>query len=204
MGRGDGGFAWVGVPTKDDGTCPASAGVGAYVVAADVEGDGRADMWSDLLWRCYVDCVPYDVTDLDGNGSEELIVASYFSIMDYYVMRVEEYPSGGMDIRAVVLAEPGHPPADLQAGEPLRIDAGGDAGYGSEIVCAPPGLMWTWVFRPVESPEPAEVHYVELELLPDGMFHVVGTNDYELPVGEPSPLGDHTDLTCGVDWHPNA
>jgi WD40-like Beta Propeller Repeat len=208
LGRGDDGFAWVGVPTKDDGTCPASAGAGAYVAAADIEGDGRADMWSDLPWRCDVLCTPHAATDLDGNGAEELVVASHFSIMGYHVMRVEEYPSGGMDIRAVVVAEPGHPSADLQAGEPLRIDAGGDAGYGSGITCEgfpdSPVIVWSWAWSPVESEQPKEVHITRLQLQADGLFHVIGTNDYTVPWDELTGISDQTAPACGVDWHPNA
>lgn len=209
LGRGaGGGFAWVGVPTKDDGTCPANARVGAYVVVADIEGDGRADMWSDLPWRCYTLCAPYAATDLDGDGAEELVVVDYFSIMNYYVMRVEEYPSGGMDIRAVFVAEPGHPPADLQAGEPLRIDAGGDEGYGSSITCEgfpdSPVIVWSWAWSPVESEQPKEVHITRLQLQADGLFHVIGTNDYTVPWNEPTGIGDETAPACGVDWHPNA
>ena len=208
LGRGEDGFAWVGVPTKDDGTCPANARVGAYVVVADLEGDGRADMWSDLPWRCYTLCTPYDATDLDGDGAEELVVADYFSIMDYYVMRVEEYPSGGMDIRAVVVAEPGHAPADLEAGEPLHISAGGDAGYGSSITCDgfpdSPVIVWSWAWSPVESEQPKEVHITRLQLQADGLFHVIGTNDYTVPWDESTGIGDQTAPACGVDWHPNA
>jgi Tol biopolymer transport system component len=203
LGDGSSGMAWIGVPTIDDGTCPRYSRPGKYVVAEDHTEDGVADSWLDLPWQCYVDCVPFDAADLDANGTEELIVTSYFSIMDYYVMALQPDGDGKLQIRPLLVAEPGHEPAGLVAGDPLRIDAGGDAGYGSEIVCEPSVITWTWVFRPVESNEPAEVHYVELELWPDGMFHVVGTNDYMLPVGEPTPLGDHTEPSCGIDWHPS-
>ncbi|MCD6021077.1 MAG: tolB [Actinomycetia bacterium] len=200
LGEGMNGQAWVGVTTKDDGSCPSSSNPDAQVVAADVDGDGRAEAWNDLPWECNVLCVPHDATDLDGDGTEELIVASYFSIVDYYVMRYlgpSDEPSSG--IVPVLVGHPGHEPAGVRAGEPLRIDAGGDAGYSSEIVCEPPVLGWNWAFAPVDSQDPTEVHSVELELR-DGEFVVVGTNDYTVSAGEPTGVGDDTEPSCGVDW----
>jgi hypothetical protein len=150
-----------------------------------------------------LDCVPYAAVDLDGNGTEELIVASYFSIMDYYVVRYLGPPEEPSPVIVPVLvAEPGHEPAGLIPGEPLRIDAGGDAGYSSEIVCDPPVITWTWTFAPIDSQEPTEVHQVEIELRDDGAFHVVGRNDFTVPAGQPPGATDHTAPSCGVDWHP--
>lgn len=203
LGDGTKGQAWVGVPTKDDGTCPGLARAGAYVVVADADADGQADAWSHLPWECSVDCVPYAAVDLDRNGPEELIVASYFSIMDYYVLAYTDVGEPSPRISPILIAEPGHQPAGLIAGDPLRIDAGGDAGYSSEIMCQPPVLAWTWSFAPIDSNDPAEVHYVELELQ-DAAFVVVGTNDYTVPAGEPTGVGDDTEPSCGVDWHPSA
>lgn len=153
------------MPTRDDGTCAAQPRADAYVAAADRDDDGTADAWTHLPWECNVLCVPYDATDLDGNGSEELIVASYFSIMDYYVLGLK--PVGGtLELRPLLVAERGHEPADLIAGEPLRIDAGGDAGYGSQIECeaysGAPVLIWSWSNGPVDNNGPREVHITRI------------------------------------------
>lgn len=204
LGTGTNGYAWVGVPSKHDGTCPKVHGAGAYVVAADADGDGQAETSTELPWRCYIDCVPYDATDLDRDGAEELIVATTFSIVDFHVMRYLGPPDEPSPVIVPILvAEPGHPPAGVEAGKPLRIDAGGDAGYSSEILCEPPVLAWTWSFAPVDSHEPTEVHSVELEIH-EGEFVVVGANDTAVPPGEPTGVGDETRPSCGVDWHPNA
>ncbi|HET9672815.1 MAG TPA: hypothetical protein VFQ40_08215, partial [Actinomycetota bacterium] len=201
-GHGADGQAWIGVPSKADGTCPSEPRPGEHVVAADEDGDGRAEAFTQLPWECSIDCMPYDATDLDADGAEELIVASSFSIVDYYVMRYLGPPDEPSPVIVPMLVgRMDHPPAGLHAGEPLRIDAGGDAGYSSEIVCERPVLIWHWSFAPVDSQEPTEVHYVELEIH-DGEFVVVGTNDSTVPAGEPTGVGDDSAPSCGVDWHP--
>jgi Tol biopolymer transport system component len=208
VGDGTNGYAWVGVPSKDDGTCPKFYGAAAYVVAADADGDGEAETWNDLPWRCDVMCVAHDATDLDGNGTEELIVASAFSIMGYYVMTYLGPPDEPSPVIVPILvAEPGHEPVDLLPGEPLRIDAGGDEGYGSQIECEgypeAPILVWSWSFSPVESGDPREVHITRIQLQADGRFHVVGTNDYTVPADQPSGIERSEAPACGVDFHPN-
>jgi hypothetical protein len=204
LGDGIVGTAWIGVPTNDDGTCPKYSRPGKYVVAEDHTGDGVADSWLDLPWLCSVDCVPWDTTDLDGDRSAELIVASYFSITDYYFLAVRPNAAGQLAIAPILVAVPGHEAAQISGGKPLRIDAGGDAGYGSEILCQPPVIAWTWTFQAIDSNQPAEVHYAELELRKDGMFHVVGANDFTVPASDPTPLQGLTGPSCGVDWHPDA
>ena len=205
LGDGTEGAAWIGFATRDDGTCPRFGLPGKYVVAADHTGDGDADSWLDLPWKCYVQCALHDATDLDGNGSDELVVASYFSIMDYYVMTLVPGAKGQLQIRPILVAEPGHEPAGLVAGEPLRIDAGGDAGYGSQIECEgypdAPVLVWSWSNHPVDSARPREVHITRLQFQADGRFHVIGTNDYSVPADQPSGIQEWTDPACGVDWN---
>jgi hypothetical protein len=208
LGDGTSGTAWIGVPTDDDGTCPRYGQPGRYVVAEDHTADGIADSWLNLPWSCDVDCVPYDATDLDGDGSDELIVASYFSIMDYHVMAVKPDASGVLRIVPLLVAEPGHPPAGLTAGEPLRIDAGGDAGYGSAIWCdnypSDPVIVWAWVLGVVDGNQPSEVHITRLQVRSDGLVHVVGTNDYTISATENWGYGNRTEPACGVDFHPAA
>jgi TolB protein len=208
LGDSTSGTVWIGVPTNDDGTCPRYSRPARYVVAEDHTGDDVADSWIALPWRCDIDCVPFDATDLDANGTEELVVASYFSIMDYYVMALKPDANGNLRIAPLLVAEPGHAPADLIAGEPLRIDAGGDAGYGSSIWCdnypSDPVIVWAWVLSVVDSSQPSEVHITRLQLQSDGMVHVVGTNDYTISSTENWGYGNRTEPACGVDFHATA
>jgi Tol biopolymer transport system component len=207
LGDGTAGSAWVGVPVKEDGTCPSHARPSADILAVDHTGDQLADAWIDLGVRCDVLCAPFDSVDLDGNGTEELVVASHFSIMSYYFFSLRSDQAGDLSLEPIRVAPPGHEPADIGAGERLRIDAGGDEGYGSSIRCEgypqDPVIVWAWRFGAVDSNAPQEVHETRIELKSDGLFHVVGTNDSAIPPGEPGPV-TATAPACGVDWHPNA
>jgi WD40 repeat protein len=206
---GDGaGSAWTAVPVKGDGTCPRYAKPGTYLLAVDDTGDRLADSWLDLPFDCSVGCAPFDATDLDGDGSEELVITSYFSIMDYYFFSVRQNPAGDPQVEPILVADPGHQPAGIRAGLPLRIDAGGDEGYGSSIRCeghpSAPVIIWSWSSGPVEGNAPTEVHVTRIQLHVDGLFHVIGTNDYTVPARAPTGIGHETRPACGVDWHPSA
>jgi hypothetical protein len=207
LGDGTNGAAWTAVPAKDDGTCPRFPDPERYIVAADYTGDRVADSWVEFDYGCYNGCAPWDATDLDANGTEELIVATYFSIMDYHFFAVRPSPNGDLRLEPILVAEPGHDPAGIAAGEPLRIDAGGDAGYGSSIGCegypSAPVMVWSWSFAEIDSDEPAEVHVTRIDLQRDGLFHVIDANDSTVPAGEPSGIESQTELgpACGVDWY---
>jgi hypothetical protein len=208
LGDGTPGRAWIGVPVKEDGTCPVQARPRADIIAIDYTGDRLADTWLDLGVRCDVLCAPHDATDLDGNGTEELVVASHFSIMDYFFFSLGPDQTGDLALQPIRVAAPGHEPADILAGERLMISAGGDAGYGSSIACenypSAPVIVWSWSSGPVEGNDPREVHVTRIQLQADGLFHVIGTNDYTVPGGQPSGLDLLTAPACRVDWHPNA
>jgi hypothetical protein len=205
VGDGTNGHAWVGVPAREDGTCPESPRPGKYLLAVDHTGDRLADSWLDLPFVCSNLCAPFDATDLDGNGSEELVVASYFSIMDFYIFAVGPDTQGSVVVAPILVGEPGHGPAGIKAGHPLRIDAGGDEGYGSSIRCeaypSAPVIVWAWSWAPVESQQAREVHITRIQLQGDGVFHVIGTNDYTVPAGTPTGVHIETGPACGVDWY---
>ena len=208
LGDGTDGNAWTAVPVKDDGTCPRRGAPAAdrYLLAVDHTGDRVADSWIDLPFECWSLCTPFDATDLDGNGTEELIVVNSFSIMAYYVFDVRPSANGHLRVEPILVAAPGHEPAEIFAGEPLRIDAGGDEGYGMTIECegypAAPVIVWSWSYAVVDGNEPIEVHVTRIQLQPDGLFHVIDTNDFTVPAGTPSGIAIPYELgpQCGVDW----
>lgn len=207
LGDGTNGAAWTAVPAKDDGSCPKSPGPERYLLAVDHTGDRVADSWIDLPFGCYNGCRPWGATDLDANGTDELVVGLYFSIVDHYFFAVRPDANGDLRVEPILVSAPGHEPAGITAGDPLRIDAGGDAGYGSTIECqgypSAPVIVWSWSYAPIESDQPTEVHVTRLELRSDGLFHVVDTNDFTVPAGTPSDLGLQTELgrQCGVWWY---
>jgi hypothetical protein len=175
----------------------------------DLDTDGLAEVsYGPLELDCPNGCTAFDATDLDSNGSDELVVASLFSIMDYYLFALRPDAEGEVHVEPILVDFPGHDPAGITAGEPLRIDAGGDEGYSSRIWCegypASPVILWAWSDTIVESQQPKEVHITRLQLQGDGLFHVIGTDDYTVPWDQPAGFDDRVGPACGVDWHPSA
>jgi hypothetical protein len=207
LGDGTDGNAWTAVPVKDDGSCPRYPAPDEYLLAVDHTGDRVADSWIDLPFECASWCPPFDATDLDGNGTEELIVVNSFSIMGYHFFDVRPNANGDVRVEPILVAAPGHEPAGISAGEPLQTDAGGDAGYSSSIECegypSAPVIVWSWSFAEIDSDEPTEVHVTRIELQPDGLFHVIDTNDFTVPAREPTGVANAYELgpQCGVDWY---
>ena len=198
--------AFVATKLSDTGPCAPSDAFN--VVAIDVDADGLADVsYGPLESDCPNECAAFDATDFDGNGSDELVVTSTFSIVDFYLFSLRPNDAGDPQVEPILAAEPGHKPAGIPGGEPLRIDAGGDEGYSSRIWCegypASPVIVWAWSDAIVESQQPKEVHVTRLQLRADGLFHVIGTNDYTVPPDQPASFEDQTGPACGVNWHPS-
>lgn len=207
LGDGTDGNAWTGTALQEGQTCREAMRRARYnVLAVDHTGDQVADSGIALPFECTSICPPFAATDLDGNGTDELIVANYFSIMDFYVFAVRPDETGDLRVEALLVAPPGHKPAGIESGEALRIDAGGDEGYGSSIRClgypSEPVIVWSWEYRPIDGAEPGQVHVTRIELRPDGRFHVVGTSDSTLPPGAQPEIQSPRELgpQCGVDW----
>lgn len=205
LGDGTDGNAWTGAALDEGHTCREATRRARYVLAVDHTGDQVADSWVALPFECIV-CPPFAATDLDGNGADELIVARYFSIMDFYVFAVLPDESGDLRVAALLVAPPGHRPAGIESGEPLRIDAGGDEGYASSIRCegypSKPVIEWSWGYSPIDAAGAGELHVTRIELRPDGWFHVVETSDSTLPPGAQPEITSQREFgpQCGVDW----
>jgi hypothetical protein len=215
MGDGTEGNAWTAWPLVEGKTCGRSLDAShraedysTHLVAADHTGDGVADSWTELPFNCYTVCLPLAATDLDANGTEELIVAQQFSIMNFSFLAVRPDEAGDLRLEPILVAPPGHRPVSIEAGEPLDIDAGGDELWSSSIECegypSRPVIVWTWTETPIV-PKPGDVRKVSetrIQLQSDGLFHVVGTNDYSMPAEAASPVPNHWELgpQCGVVW----
>ena len=207
LGDGVSGHAWTAVPLKEGETCRRSTEPEDYILAVDHTGDADADTSIELPFDCTPPaCPPHAATDLDGNGTEELVVAQHFSIMSFYFFAVRPDGNGGLHVEPILVAPPGHPPAGIEPAEPLWIDAGGDAGYSSSIECegypSDPVIVWSWEYAEIDSDAPREFHVTEIELGPDGMFHVAGRTDSSLPADTPAPIASQSELgrQCGVVW----
>jgi TolB protein len=197
LGDGTNGQAWTGTSAKETGRCPNQDAFLAYLVAADVDGDGAADTFSETVPDCFY-CQPFDATDLDADGDEELVVLWSGGSTPSFMI----YAIADREIAPVLLAEPGHPEARAEPGQPLTFATGGDEGYSGWVRCesfpAAPVLVVTWRDHPIEG-DTMEVHETRFVLQDDGTFHVVGTNDYSAPVGDPVP-GVSDEPACGVDF----
>jgi dipeptidyl aminopeptidase/acylaminoacyl peptidase len=201
LGDGTRGQAWTGAEVKDNGTCPEPSLGLTYLVVADVDGDGVADASSQTVEFCFF-CRPFGAVDFDADGDDELVVmASEGSTPTFMVYDVRG-TDGAYQIEPVLVAEPGHREARAEPGQPLTFSTGGDEGYAGWVRCedfpAAPVLVITWRDHPIEG-DTMEVHETRFVLEDDGMFHVVGSNDYSTAVGEPIP-GVSDEPACGVDW----
>jgi len=168
-----------------------------------VTGDGLADAWWGPLEHCFV-CEPYDATDLDADGDEELVVlAQGGSVAGLVLFSVQPGP----ELRPVTVAPPGHRAAGLLPGRSLSILVGGDEGFTGAVGCEgypeAPVMVIAWANHPVEGPgsDTFEVHVTRLVLQDDGTARVVDASDSEQPVGDPLPFPfGSRGPACGVDF----
>jgi WD40 repeat protein len=200
------GTAWTGLPVKDAGEC-IDRTKDSYVVAVDVDGDGRADdAWSALEY-C-LECRPYAAADLDGDGVDELIVLeSGGSTPRYELFEVRTSPDGSR-LRPIVVGTEAAPRDGFPAGDPVRLVVGGDEGFSGFVGCKGypdrPEIFVGWADGPVDGPgsDVREVHLVRF-VVEDGRARVLDAEAFTRPTGETLPYPFGTDnVACGVNWNP--
>jgi TolB protein len=210
LGDGTLGRAWTGIPVPDGGICPKLATPAeGYGVAVDFTGDGTADDWSRTIDYCMA-CGPWDATDLNGDGAEELIVVGQlWSVPDYGVYVLTGNPAdGSARLERVRVAAPGHPEAGYEPGAFLTLSAGGDAGNSDYISCEgyPDSPVLTQVnsFHPPDGPgsETRTVSITRFVFESGGPARVVGAETFEQPTDQPVPYANQDGKACGVDFNP--
>ena len=204
-GGGTLGTAWTGARATGDGRCPAE-GKGEYVVAADLDGDGRAEPGGMGFLEFCLLCHPFAATDLSGDGVLELVVLEQASSTPSYSIYEVSVPTSERSpgIYSLSVAPPGAPRANLPPDEPIRLTVGGDEGFSGGLRCEnhpeAPVIVYTWFFGEVDADTDLEVHVTRLRLGEDSVFHVVASEDSVVPRGAPPTIP--TAPACGVDFHP--
>ncbi len=210
LGDGTRGSAWTGIPMRDGGICPKLATPAeGYGVAVDFTGDGTADDWSRTIDYCMA-CAPWDATDLNGDGTEELIVVGQlWSVPDYGVYVVTgNLADGSARLERVRVAAPGHPEAGYEPGAFLTLFTGGDAGISDYISCEgyPDSPVLTQVnsFHPPDGPgsETRTVSITRFVFESGGPARIVGAETFEQPTDQPVPYANQDGKACSVDFNP--
>jgi TolB protein len=182
--------ATVFVATKkgDASGCPAREEA-FNVVALDVDHDGLADT-SYRPIECTLDCRAFATPDVDGDGTDELLVVqdggAVVGLRLYDV--VEE--NGAPSIVPVDVADPGDPQGGFEPRKQASFLLGGDAFELYALTCgdvpAPdgPGIVATEAEAlPHDSPNADwHAHETTLALMDDGLLHVVDVRDFTEPV----------------------
>jgi hypothetical protein len=133
FGEGGYGTAWTGTRVAGEGRC---GNVDTdSMLAADLNGDGLADTWSSLD-RC-IECRPWAATDLDGNGTEELVVmllADLEPTFGFYFAVPDGRPRSS-GIYSIFLEGPGAPGLGLRSDRIVTIQAGaGEEGASAHAI----------------------------------------------------------------------
>jgi Tol biopolymer transport system component len=187
--------AYVATKRGDVGPCP-NASEADNVVAVDVTGDGQADAaYGPIV--CDVACSAFAAPDVDGDGTDELLVQDVaFSIAGLRLFEVTggDGPNAGRAILSpVTVAPPGDPAAGYDTGKELRLWLGGDAFRLDALRCesGPDGRVLVATSaesKPHDSPDAVwYAHETTLMLRDDGRLDVVGTRDFQEPATSESP-----------------
>jgi hypothetical protein len=198
--------AFVATKRRDVGPCP-NASEADNVVAVDVTGDGQADAaYGPIV--CDVACSAFAAPDIDGDGTDELLVQDVaFSIAGLRLFEVGWIPGtveGGPVLSPVTVARPGDPAAGYEPGKELRLWLGGDAFRLDALRCesGPDGKVLVATSaesRPHDSPD-AVWYAHETTFMPrdDGMVDLVGTRDFQEPATSESPSFATRRGLCGA------
>jgi Tol biopolymer transport system component len=209
FGDGSNATVWTGIRVRE-GACPIDdpsrpTDVDThYLVAVDFDHDGRADAWTGLAGYCSR-CEPFAATDLDADGTKELIVLlSHSSTPQYGIYKIGPLVSERGPSIEPILVRRGQVGAGFPSGEPITFWTGGDEGFSGAVDCEGypdhPVLIVSSSNGPVDGAV-KDIIITRLRLV-NGAFDLIDSNQYTQPAGDPIPF-DHRGNACGVDFDPD-
>jgi Tol biopolymer transport system component len=195
------GTAYVASKRGDVGPCP-NASEADNLVAVDVTGDGQADVGYGPI-RCQVACSAFAASDVDGDGTDELLVQDVaFSIAGLRLFKIGLADSPA--IVPVTVAPPGDPAGGFEPGKQVRLWLGGDEFRLDALRCETGPDVRVLVATTAESKPHDSVdavwyaHETTFMLRDDGTLDVVGTRDFQEPATSESPSFATRGGLCGA------
>jgi hypothetical protein len=198
--------AYVATKRGDVGPCP-NASEADNVIAIDVTGDGQADA-AYGPFGCQGGCSAFAAPDVDGDGSDELLVQDVaFSIAGLRLFEVSggDGPgAGGAILSPVTVAPPGDPAGGFEPGKELRLWLGGDGFHLDALRCeaGPDGQVLVATSaesKPHDSPNAVwYAHETTFRLRHDGKLDVLGTRDFQEPATSDLPSFATRRPPCGA------
>jgi WD40-like Beta Propeller Repeat len=196
------------VATKaGDTECP-DLGDGMQVLAVDVTGDALADTSYGPL-ECEQWCTAYATPDVDGDGTDELLVQNVeFSIVGLKLFEVQ-LGDGGAAIGPVTVAPPGYPQGGLEPGAEPQLWLGGDAFDLDTLRCddSPDGRVLIHTTATEDPPDSTDSVWrataITYSLNDDFTVSIVEVREFTEPVGSGPPSFQSDETLCGSNLGPS-
>ena len=192
---------WFGTRTNEE-TLRCSSSSRRFALAVDIGGDRDAEAWIDPIGPnvCFLDCGLVGVVDLDGDGTDELVLLLEGSVTPIFGV-VDVGADGDPAVMGYV---DGNAPQGVPGDGPAKLTIGGDEAYSYAVSCevdaGGPLITQRAVAGVVEAPElGARVATYSLRLTPEGF--VVVADEVQEGVVPPPSLPLESSL-CGLELPP--
>jgi WD40-like Beta Propeller Repeat len=196
------------VATKAGDTACPDLGDGMQVVAVDVTGDGLADTSYGPL-QCDRWCSAYSAPDVDGDGSDEVLVQNVeFSIVGLKLFDVQ-LGDGGAALGPVTVAPPGYPRGGLEPGAEPQLWLGGDAFDLDTLRCedSPDGRVLVYTTATQDPPDTFDSVWrataTTFSLNEDFTVSIVDVREFTEPFGADAPSFQSGETLCGSNLGPS-
>jgi dipeptidyl aminopeptidase/acylaminoacyl peptidase len=196
------------VATKAGDTACPDPGDGLQVLAVDLTGDGLSDTSYGPL-ECEQWCTAYAVPDVDGDGTDELLVQNVeFSIVGLKLFDVQ-LGDGGAGLGPVTVAAPGYPQRGLEPGTEPQLWLGGDAFDVETLRCedSPEGRVLIHTTATMDPPDSTDAVWRATEttysLNDDVTASIVQVREFTEPVRPGPPSFQSGEMLCGSNLGPS-